>query len=179
MTHISNVYAQALYDLACSEKLEKQVLQQLQVISRCFEQTPEYLRLLSVPNLSKQERCGILDDCFRGNIHSYVLNFLKILTEKGYIRQFPQCVAAYRAQYYRENGIVPVCAVTAVALTDTQTKKLCGKLVKMTGKTVELTNRVDTSCLGGVRLEYDGKCVDDTVQHRLDSIRGLLKNTVL
>ena len=62
MTHISNVYAQALYDLACSEKLEKQVLQQLQVISRCFEQTPEYLRLLSVPNLSKQERCGILDD---------------------------------------------------------------------------------------------------------------------
>ncbi len=179
MTHISNVYAQALYDLARTEKIEEQVLQQLQVLSKCFEQIPEYLRLLSAPNVSKQERCGILDDCFRGQTHPYVLNFLKILTEKGYVRQFPLCVTAYRAQYYRENGIVPVCAVTATALTPAQTEKLSGKLAQMTGKTVELTNRVDASCLGGVRLEYDGKCVDDTIQHRLDTIRSLLKNTVL
>ena len=179
MTQVASVYAPALYDLAQSEKIEAQLLQQLQLLSGCFEQTPEYLRLLSVPNLSKEERCGILDDCFRGQTHPYVLNFLKILTEKGYVRQFPLCVDAYRAQYYRENGIVPVCAVTAVALTQEQARKLSRKLERITGKTVELTNRVDTSCIGGVRLEYDGKCVDDTVQHRLDTIRSLLKNTVL
>ncbi len=179
MTRVANVYAQALYDLARSEKLEGQVLQQLQVLSQCFEQTPEYLRLLSVPNLSKEERCRILDNCFQGQTHPYVLNFMKILTEKGYIRQFFGCFAAYQAQYYREKGIVPVCAVTAVALTPEQAKKLSGKLEQITGKSVELTNRVDASCIGGVRLEYDGKCVDDTVQHRLDTIRSLLKNTVL
>lgn len=179
MTHVSKVYAQALYALARTEGQEGQILQQLQVISRCFEQTPEYLRLLSLPNLSKEERCGILDNCFRGQAHPYVLNFMKILTEKGYIRQFPGCVAAYQAQYYKENGIVPVCAVTAVALTPEQAQKLGGKLEQITGKSVELTNRVDAGCIGGVRLEYDGKCVDDTVQHRLDAIRSLLKNTVL
>ena len=179
MTRVANVYAQALYELAKAEDLGQEVLQQLQQLQVCFEETPAYLRLLSMPNISKQERCGILDEGFRGKVHPYILNFLKILTEKGYVGQFPMCVAAYREQYYRDNGIVPVCAVTAVVLTGEQMEKLVDKLERLTGKTVELTNRVDTSCLGGVRLEYDGKCVDDTIQHRLDAIRSLLKNTVL
>ena len=39
--------------------------------------------------------------------------------------------------------------------------------------------RVDPQVLGGVRLDYDGKRLDDTVSHRLDAVRRLLKNTVL
>ena len=179
MTRVANVYAQALYELAKAENIGQEVLQQMQMLQGCFAQTPAYLRLLAAPNLPKQERCSILDEGFRGKVHPYILNFLKILTEKGYIGQFPMCADAYREQYYRDNGIVPVCAVTAVTLTQEQTDKLLSKLEKMTGKTVELTNRVDTSCMGGMRLEYDGKCVDDTIQHRLDAVRSLLKNTVL
>ena len=49
----------------------------------------------------------------------------------------------------------------------------------MTGKTILLDNRVDTTCLGGVRLDYDGQRLDDTICHRMESIRELLKNTVL
>ena len=51
--------------------------------------------------------------------------------------------------------------------------------LKLTGKKIELMNAVDPKCIGGVRLDYDGKRVDDTVQHRLDAVRSLLKNTML
>ena len=44
---------------------------------------------------------------------------------------------------------------------------------------IKLCCRVDPAVLGGVRLDYDGKRLDDTVSHRLDAIRGLLKDTVL
>ena len=47
------------------------------------------------------------------------------------------------------------------------------------GKTIELVCRVDPSVLGGMRLDYDGKRVDDTVAHRMDAVRNMLKNTVL
>ena len=76
-------------------------------------------------------------------------------------------------------GILPVRAVTAVALTESQAQKLTEKLQKLTGKTVELENFVDPSVLGGVRLDYDGKRVDGTVKNRLDSIRELLNQTVI
>lgn len=173
------VYGQALYDLAKEENLSKEILQEISVLQECFAQTPEFIRLLSTPNLSKQERCQILDDSFRGKVQPYVLNFLKILMEKGYMRQFSDCYKAYRESYNEDNGILPVKAVTAVPLSEEQRKKLSDKLAQITGKSIELNNQVDPDCLGGVRLDYDGKRVDDTVSHRLDAVRSMLKNTVL
>ena len=180
MTEVGAVYGQALYDLALSEDLAKAILDEMAVLEHCFTQEePEFLRLLSTPNLTKQERCHILDESFRGKIQPYLLNFLKILTEKGYIRHFSDCRKGYTLHYNQDNGILSVTAVTAVALSGAQAEKLTGKLESITGKTIELTNRVDPGIYGGVRLDYDGQRLDDTVAHRLENIRNLLKNTVL
>ena len=179
MTQTGSVYGEALYDLAQSEGLSEALLKELTVLAQSFAAEPDFIRLLGTPSLSKQERCKILDDSFKGNVHSYVLNFLKILTEKGYMRHFGDCCAAYRELYNRDNGILPVTAVTAVDLTEDQRQRLSDKLASITGKKIELVNRIDPNCLGGIRLDYDGKRLDDTVAHRLDAIRGVLKNTVL
>ena len=179
MTQVGINYGQALYDLAKDERLTGQILQQLQTLQESFSAEPDFLRLLGAPNLPKEERCRIIDDSFRGKAHPYVLNFLKILTEKGYTRCFGDCVKAFEQQYNLDNGILPVQVYTAVELTARQQEKLTQKLCEMTGKTVKLQPRIDPDCLGGVRLTYDGKQIDDTVKTRLDTIAGLLKNTVL
>jgi F-type H+-transporting ATPase subunit delta len=179
MTQAGRVYGEALYDLAKAENLSASILKEITVLGDAFTREPDFLRLLAAPSLSKEERCQILDASFKGKVHVYVLNFLKILTEKGYVRHFGDCCKAYRDLYNRDNGILPVRAVSAVALSKEQTAKLTAKLSSVTGKTVLLENRVDPDVLGGIRLDYDGKCLDDTVSHRLDAVRNLLKNTVL
>ena len=179
MTQAANTYAQALYDLARDEGLGKEILEELAALKGVFSENPEYSKLLSAPDLPKQERCKILDEAFRGKVNPYVLNFLKILTEKGYIRQFPACCDAYRGFYNDDNGILVVKAVSAVALSGAQIEKLTAKLEATTGKQIDLHCSVDAAMLGGLRLSYDGKQVDGTVKNRLDSIGKLLKNTVL
>ena len=179
MTQVGNVYGESLYTLALEEGLTEEILSELTVLEQSFRENPDFIRLLSSPNLPKRERCQILDDSFRGKVQPYVLNFLKILTEKGYARHFTDCCKAYRDLYNQHHGILPVTAVTALALTEDQSARLARKLSAITGKTVDLHNRVDPAVLGGVRLDYDGKRVDDTVSHRLGSIAALLKNTVL
>ena len=179
MTQVGNVYGEALYDLARSEGLDEQILSELTALNVSFAQEPTFLRLLAAPNVSKEERCRIIDSSFRDKVHPYVLNFLKILTEKGYPRHFSDCCDAYRVHYNADHGILPVKAVSATPLTEDQSVRLCEKLSKITGKTIELTNRVDPDVLGGIRLDYDGKRLDDTVSHRLESIRNMLNTTVL
>ena len=78
MTQIGSVYGQALYDLAKAEGLAQPILQQLTAMAQSFAQEPDFLRLLSAPNLSKQERCDIVSRSFHGKLHEYVENFLKI-----------------------------------------------------------------------------------------------------
>ena len=179
MTQAANTYGQALYDLAKEESLGKTILEELEVLQGVFADTPQYSKLLSTPNIPKQERCEILDQAFRGKVHPYVLNFLKILTEKGYIRQFPECCEAYRGFYNEDNGILVVKVQSAVELTDAQKQKLTAKLEATTGRTVNLQCSIDPAALGGLCLRYDGKQVDGTVKNRMDAIGKLLKNTVL
>ena len=179
MTGVGNVYGEALYLLAKEEDRSKTILEELKALDESFSQEPDFLRLLSSPNLLKAERCQILDNSFRGKIDPYLLNFMKILTEKGYIRHFSDCRKGYTLHYNQDNGILSVTAVTAVALSAEQADKLTGKLENITGKTIELVNRIDPGVYGGVRLDYDGQRLDDTVAHRLENIRNLLKNTVL
>ena len=179
MTDVGSVYGASLYELAKEESLANEIGEQLVVLQESFRQEPDFIQLLSSPNLSKAERCQILDDSFRGKVHPYILNFLKILTEKNYIRHFSSCCNAYTDLYNRDNGILVVTAVTAVALNEQQKEKLTQKLNKITGKQVSLRCRIDPQVYGGVRLDYDGKRLDDTVSHRLDAIRDLLNKTVL
>ena len=179
MTEVGNIYGESLYTLAKDEGLSDVIAQQLEALQQSIRQEPDFIRLLSSPNLTKAERCQIVDDSFRGRVHAYVLNFLKILTEKGYMRHFCDCCDAFFINYHEDNGILPVTAVTAVALTAAQTEKLKQKLNQITGKQISLRNRIDPAVLGGVRLDYDGQRLDDTVSHRLDAVRDLLNKTVL
>ena len=179
MTDVGSVYGKSLYELAREEALDALVAQQLSVLQQSFQQEPDFLRLLSSPNLTKQERCQILDSSFRGKVHPYLLNFMKILTEKSYIRHFSDCCDAYAELYNQEHGILNVTAVSAVALSAAQAEKLKDKLAHITGKQIALRNRIDPRVLGGIRLDYDGQRLDDTVSHRLDAIRDLLNKTVL
>jgi len=179
MSGAATVYSQALYGLAKDEGQEAAVLQQMTALAESFRAEPDYIRLLCAANLSKAERCEILDRSFRGKVTSNLLNFMKLLTEKGYMRHFLECCKVYRNLFNEDHGILEVTAVTATALTSAQTMRLQEKLAAITGKTISLQNSIDPACLGGVRLDYDGKRVDDTVQHRLDSIRALLSDTVL
>ena len=179
MTEVATTYGQAMYDLARDEGKSRQILAELSVLDQSLSAEPEFIQLLGSPNIPKEERVQILDSSFRGKIDPYVLNFLKVLTEKGYMRHFSGCCQFYRQCYNKDNGIMPVIAYTAVPLSDELRRKLTAKLSTVTGKTIELDCRIDPETLGGVRLDFDGKQVDGTVRRRLEDIRGILKNTVL
>ena len=179
MSQAAGVYGQGLYALAKEESLEESILQQLQVLQAAFAEQPEFLKLLASANVPKAERLEIIDSSFRGKVHPYVLNFLKLLTEKGYIARFDHCCDAYREQYNADQGILQVRAVSAIPLTDEQKNQLTEKLAAITGKRIDLVCKEDASVLGGVRLTYNGVQVDGTVQSRLQAMEKILKNTVL
>lgn len=179
MSHIGDSYAQGLYSLALEEGISHRLLQELCTLQQVFESEPDFLRLLDTPSIPKEERCAILDSSFREKVHPYLLNTLKLLAEKTCARHFPDCCRAYRQAYNRDNNILPVEAVTASPLTQQQSARLAAKLETLTGKTVELSNRVDPAVLGGVRLHYAGIQVESTVASRLEALSQQLKTTVL
>ena len=171
MTEIARMYGGSLYDLAAEEGLETRILGELDEVVKLLKANPDYLRLLSTPSIPKKERCGLLDEALRGQVHLYVLNFLKILCEKGTLRELAGCARAYRVRYNEAHGILEATATSAVAMTEEQTAALHQKLEALTGKAIDLQTKVDPAVLGGIRLDIDGTELDGTVQNRLAGLR--------
>ena len=171
MTETAKMYGGSLYDLAAEEGLETRILGELDEVQQLLKQNPDYLRLLSTPSIPKKELCGLLDEALRGQVHLYVLNFLKILCEKGTLRELSGCARAYRIRYNQAHGILEATAISAVPLTEQQRAALHAKLESLTGKTIDLKTKVDAKVLGGIRLDIEGTELDGTVQNRLASLR--------
>lgn len=179
MTQTAKVYGSSLYELAKDENLTAEIMPELDAVAKIFRENPKYLELLVLPSVPKEERCGALDESLRGQVHQYLLNFLKILVENGTIGEYFGCVEAFRESYYRDNGICAVTCVSAVPLSDELSDKLRLKLEKMTGKTIVLTMKVDPDVLGGIKLYMNGNSYDGTVASRLSEVQKILFDTVL
>lgn len=173
------VYGQGLYALAKDEGLEEKILEELAVLEEAFENQPEFLKLLASHNIPRQERSEILEQSFRGKVQPYVLNFLKLLTDKDCIRGFSESCKSYREQYNAEKGILEVRVLSAIELDAEQKLRLTDKLAALSGKQIHLLCRVDPTVLGGILVRYDGCQVDGTVKGRLDMMAKTLKNTVI
>ncbi len=174
MTTIANEYASALYGLADEEGLQDRISPEMRVLETLIGDQPEIMKVLGAPNIPREERCGVIDTCFGAGMHPYVINTMKIMCEKGYARHLKDMCAAYDKLYREGHGIISVKAYSAVALTVPQREKLTAKLEKMTGKKIRLENIVQPECLGGVRLDFDGRQIDDTIRHRLKEMRDLI-----
>lgn len=179
MTTAWDLYGQSLYDLAAEEKVDDRIMEELTAVRGVFAENPDYITLLSEPSIPGRDRVRLLDEVFGGQIHPYLLNFLKILVERGMLRGFSTCCRTYRASYNRDNGISEATVTSAVALSEDQAKALQEKLEKLSGRKVLLTRKVDAKALGGLRVELDGKLFDGTVGGRLDELRRRVTETVL
>lgn len=169
-------FGQALYALAREENLTQPFLEELSVLDGAFSSEPDFLRLLGDPAIPKAERLIILDDSFRGKLHPYLLNFLKLLAEKRQIRHFSVIFREFHKLYDRDSGILPVTVTTAIPLNDGLKSKLIRKLTIRTGYQIRLEYRIDPEILGGIRLDLNGFQMDGTVRRRLDEIRQQLQS---
>jgi F-type H+-transporting ATPase subunit delta len=171
VTEFGREYGEGLYALCAEENLDRDVLTELEALKQIFRENESFVKLLGNMTLSKEERVAIADATFKGQVHEYVLNFIKILVERGAVHEFSECISAYQACFYQNHQVAVAEVTTARPLTEAQREQLTARLKQMTGKEVEIKEKIDPSVMGGVLLNMDGKRYDNTVKSRLTAIK--------
>lgn len=177
MKEIVKEYGGGLYELAVDEGLEDVLLEETRVLRGILE-TP-YLHLLTTPGIPKAERVGLAAEALDGRVHPYLANFVGIMVEHGTAYEIPGCFDEYERLYFQRHGIIRAKVESAVPLTESQREKLTARLEARTGKKIELSCGVVPDLLGGIRLSFDNRLVDDTAREKLKNIANSLAGTVL
>jgi len=174
MTELAREYGEGLFDLAQEEHLIEQLEGEISLLDRLFREEKGYIRLLSSRALPVEERLSILDECVSAQAHPYLVNFIKILIERGAVSAFHDCAVYFHKRALEAQGIVEANVTSAEPLTEQQQERLCARLAELSGKKVRLNIKVDKDLIGGLRVDMQGRRYDNTIQHRLDLMRRYL-----
>lgn len=171
-------YGNALFMITEEDGKTDKVLADVKTADCVLKENPDYVKLLSSPAISKEERVALADKAFSGLDESLV-NLIKILIEKRNIGIYSKVATAYLELYDDSRGIVRVEAITAIPMDKTQIDRVKAKLEATLNKRVIINNRLDPSILGGMKLRYSGVQLDGSIKTRLDKFEEALKQTVI
>ncbi|WMJ21824.1 ATP synthase F1 subunit delta [Paludicola sp. MB14-C6] len=176
---IQVTYANSLFDVVAAKRIESEVREELIALKDIFEAQPDFVKLLSSPVISNQEKHQMIHETFFNKVSLYVLNFFKVLVDNNRFSLVLEIISEYCKLYDKNAGIIAVTAITAAPMSDTLQQRLTKRLSESSGKTIRLTTIVDPAVLGGIKLKYDNTEIDATIQSKLQEMKHTIQQTIL
>ncbi len=174
MNETAREYAVAVFELAAEQDELEAVAEGLTLVAAQFASEPAYGAFLASPAVPKDERLAAIRAAFENRVPQTVVSFVCLLCENGRLDQLARCGEVFD-ELYRESRRVSTAYVTsAVPLTEDQQTRLREALQQQTGHTIQLNCTVDTTLLGGVVVEVDGKRLDGSVKRRLQVLKDVM-----
>ena len=115
MTQLAREYGEALFELAKEERLLDRLDDEIAALDRIFQEEKGYISLLSSHALPQEERLRILDESI-GEAHPYLVNFTKLLLQRGALSYFHECAKYFHLKSMEAQGVVEATVTSAEPL---------------------------------------------------------------
>ena len=169
-------YAEALFGIARDEDGVEAVRAELVELARVIEATPELQLLLRRPDLEGERKLGAVRAALGGRFTETVMALVEGLVRHQRGDSVEAVSEVFGELADAAAGVVRAEAETVVALTAEQRARLVGALSRITGKKVELEERIAPEILAGLRLRVGDRLIDGSAVGRLRRMREELMN---
>lgn len=171
---ISVRYARALFSSGKEQGLLVQLYHDVRKIDALFRQSEELQLLLSNPVIRISKKSAIIQQIFRSHISDLALRFIIMVTENKREPRIPDICRNFIDMVRADQGIVPATVTTATPLSDSTVAIIRQNLESETRKTVELTEKINSSIIGGMILRIEDLQYDGSISGQLKKIKTAL-----
>ena len=143
---------------------------QVQQLREAVNSHDELRALLQNPEIESDAKADLLARLAQG-ADPEVINFLRLLAEKGRAGELAEIVDELDTLVAAEERILDVELTTATELSDADFDRILGSIEEASGRKVQATRKVDQDLIGGIVLQAGSMRVDASVRGRLDRLR--------
>jgi F-type H+-transporting ATPase subunit delta len=167
-------YAIALFSLGKEQGKIETYLKDLEELSLVFEKTPEYLKILSSPKVTKKEKETSLDQHFASWLDQDVIAFIKVMIKKKAIYHFSDILKHYRECYNQEHGVLEGRIYTPFPLKKETLKRIEENFEKKYSQKVIFKVLIDKRVIAGMKIYVQDTLYDYSIDTKLNRIRDNL-----
>lgn len=172
MSIVASRYAKAVFELAQDQNQLEVVDSQLASLAELWLKSASLRDVFRNPSFDAEQRRSIIGELVsRVSAIGMIRNLLRVLSDRGRMDILPDLATKYRHLAEARLGRVRAEVVTAVELPEAYFEQLQQRLEQVTGKTVLLERRVDSTLLAGVVTRVGDYVLDGSVRSHLSRLR--------
>ena len=172
-------YAQALLDLAREQGTSEQVEAELGALDGMLAENADLRRQLGNPRLGRDVTKRILADLIGDAPNDLLRRTLMLMADKGRAGLLPEFASAYNEVAMIAAGRQIAKVASAAPLDDQMRGGLKARLEALTGKEIIISESVDESLLGGLRVTIGSRMIDGSLKRRLAVLETNMLNAPL
>lgn len=167
---VAGTYAEALYQAAAGSNAVAQVSTELVALRAALGPDSDIGRVLNNPQVESRVKkdavAGLAD-----HASPLTINLLQVLIDRGRLDELGAIASAFDERVAEAEGRIAVEVTSAIPLPADLREQVVARIREQTGKTPEITERVDPEIIGGLVLRVGGVVTDASVRGRLDGLR--------
>ncbi|MCQ2796595.1 MAG: F0F1 ATP synthase subunit delta [Bacilli bacterium] len=167
-------YAIALFTVAKEDNQIKKYQSEIKMVKLTLDENQTLLNLFKSEFLSSEKRYQVVDKVFKQN-SSAVRNFLKILIKNHRLNSYQAIFNRFNSLCNEENHVLEGIVYSVDKLDENKIHELEKALKSKNKVDVELTNRIDPSLIGGIKVVINNHIYDYSIQNELMNMRSQLK----
>ncbi len=170
-------YGNALFELALEEGKLDSLYEETEALIDILKENQELIKLLSHPQVSKDEKRKIVTDTFDGKVADELTGLIAMVVEKGHVNELISILNYFVKQVKKEKNIGVATVKSAIELNDSQKQAIEQRLIETTVyDSMEIDYSVDKSLIGGLVIRIEDRVVDSSIKTKLENMSRTLAN---
>lgn len=176
LVQIAKPYASALFDLAQSAGEVEAVETGLKSINQLVGDSADFARFLRSPVIQAEVKASAVDAILaKAKVNKTVANFVKVVAGHGRLFALQTMIGAFVELSAKARGEITADVTSATPLNAGQRAQLADTLKAKIGKTVTLTEHVDSSLIGGLVVKVGSQMIDSSLKTKLTAMKIAMK----
>lgn len=169
MGHVAFQYAEALFSLAN----ENNTVEELQNEFNGFveAQDEDVYNFLNHPRIKKRDKKEIIGKVVSNNL---LKHFVYVLIDNNRVELLAESLDEFNKIVDRQNQVMNVFVYSGKEISVSELNKLKNNIAMKHNRTVNISNIVDSTIIGGLRIEYEGMVLDETINNYLNTLKNNL-----
>ena len=177
MRTIAQHYADALAEVAISQKSAERVRRELRDFLALLRESPQLGLLLGSPAVSRANKHGVAEALVERMGASRTLrNFLFVVIDQRRVGLLPEIQQAFEARLDELEGVARADVASARELNERERKQLRAVLERLSGRRVEANYELDPALIAGAVVRVGSTIYDGSVRTQLERLRVKLES---
>ena len=165
---VSNVYGNALFELAVEQDRVKDYEMEARGLIQILDENPDLLQMMTHPNIDKEEKLNMIETIFKGKASDEIVGLMRMVVEKNHFKEMRNIFTYFISQAMDNQNVGVAHVSTPLELSAEKKEEIVKKLLETTEYvSFEMHYHIEPELIGGMVVRIGDRVVDSSIRTKI------------